>query len=376
MKKVIYLLIGGVTLLLMPANAQTGVASNSKYGHGADSVECLKCLAIYQHDFKNKDYDAAIVYWRYVFKNCPESSVNNVPRGIVMYQYLISKELNPNAKSALVDTLMMIYEAGIASRPQKKGEYLAAMAQDMQAYLENTAETQKKILKIMEESIVIDKDHTLPVTYANYMNVSVDLNASGNLSDAALLDNYTKVSDWLSEAIQKTANKEFAKARDMIDYSMAKLFYGKGNFNQSLEYLDAAIKNETNSIDKANYVCMRGIILSSKFNKYPDAKKCALDAARLRPNWGEPYVLLANVYAQGPKCGDDDFEKAQVYWVVVDKLIKAKTVDPNYAERVNGSIKSYSKYFPKKEEAFFRNINEGTSVSIECWINETTKARW
>ncbi|MDR3093472.1 MAG: hypothetical protein LBU62_02370 [Bacteroidales bacterium] len=444
MKKVIYQLIAGVAglLFLAPTNAQTGVASNSKYGHGADSVECVKCLSLYQQDYKNNNYADAIVYWRKVFKDCPKSSVNNVPRGIAMYQYFISRELNPNTKSALVDTLMMVYEEGIASRPQKKGEYLAAMAQDMQKYLENTPATQKKILKVLEGSIVNDKENTLPVTYANYMKICIDLNGSGDLSDEDLLDNYTKVSDWLSAAIRKTSNEELAKARDMIDdgfarspaancenlakiygpkfesskndleflkkltrllnrnectngklfeqasekqfeldpsaasaFNMAILFLKKENFAKAIEYFDNAIEHETNPLENAKYLCQKGQILLSKFNKYVDAKKCAIEAAKLRPNWGEPYVLLANVYAQA-KCGDDEFEKAQVYWVVVDKLIKAKTVDTEYAERVNGSIKSYTQYFPKKEEAFFRNITDGTSVSVECWVNETTKARW
>jgi tetratricopeptide (TPR) repeat protein len=406
-------------------------------------VDCVKYLSLYQQDFKNKDYASAIVFWRHVFKNCPNSSVNNVPRGIAMYQYFISRELNPNAKSALVDTLMLVYEAGIASRPQKKGEYLASMAQDMQKYLENTPATQKKILKVLEASMVTDKENTLPVTYATYMKLSIDLNGAGNLSDEELLDNYTKVSDLLSAAIRKTSNEELAKARDMIDYgfasspaancenlgkiytpkfdrnkndlefltkltrllnrnectdsklfeqasekqfeldpsaasafNMAKLFLKKENFAKALEYFDNAVEHETDPIDKAKYLCQKGGLLLSKFSKYADAKKCALDAAKLRPDWGEPYVLLSNVYAQGPKCGEDDFEKAQVYWVIVDKLIKAKTVDPDYAERVNGTIRSYAQYFPRKEEAFFRNITEGSSVSVECWVNETTKARW
>ncbi|GHT21297.1 hypothetical protein FACS189430_01110 [Bacteroidia bacterium] len=446
MKRVVYQwMIGAVGFLfLAPANAQTGAASNSKYGHGADSVECVKCLSLYQQDYKNNNYVDAIVYWRKVFKDCPKSSVNNVPRGIAMYQYFISRELNPSVKSALVDTLMMVYEEGIASRPQKKGEYLAAMAQDMQTYLENTPATQKKILKVMEQSMINDKENTLPITYANYMKISIELNASGNLSDEELLDNYTKVSELLSAAIKKTTNEDLAKARDMIDdgfarsaaancenltkiyapkfegnkndldflkkltrllnrnectdsklfeqasekqfelepsadaaFNMAKLFLKKENYSKALEYFDNAIEHATDPTEKAQYLCQKGGLLLSKFNnKFAEAKKCAIEAAKLRPEWGESYVLLSNVYAQGPKCGDDDFEKAQVYWVVVDKLIKAKTVDPNYAERVNGTIKSYSQHFPRKEEAFFRNITEGTSVSIGCWINETTKARW
>jgi hypothetical protein len=96
----------------------------------------------------------------------------------------------------------------------------------------------------------------------------------------------------------------------------------------------------------------------------------------LRPDWGAPYILLANTYANGPKCGEDEFEQRNVYWVVVDKLQKAKAVDPACATIVDPLIRQYSQHFPKKEEGFFRNILEGATVSVGCWIGESTKVRY
>jgi tetratricopeptide (TPR) repeat protein len=423
--------------------AQTGVASDSKYGHGADSIECVRNLSLYQHHYKNRDYNSAIGHWRFVFNNCPKSSVNNISRGISMYQYFIARELDPSVKSALVDTLMMIYKEGIQLLPQKKGEYMAAMAQDMQTYLEDSPETKKKILKTTEESIIAEQENTLPVTFVNYMKTSLDLNNAGTLTDEELLDNYTKVSEWLDVAITKTSHEDLAKARDVIDndfaqslaancenlikiysdkfegnkndltflkklthllnrkdctdtklfeqasekqfeldpsaqaaYNMAKLFLQKENFLKAIEYLDNAIEQETNPVKQATYWCQKGDILRSKLHKFADAKKCALEAAKLRPDWGEPYLLLATIYAQGPSCGEDEFEKRQIYWVIVDKLTKAKQVDPEYAERVNSSINDYSKHFPSKEEGFFRDITEGSIVTVGCWVNENTRARY
>jgi tetratricopeptide (TPR) repeat protein len=424
----------------MSVSAQRGVAG--RYGKGQDSVNCVRSLSLYQEDFRNKDYESAIVNWRYVFKNCPQSSINNVPRGITLYQYFIAKELNPVVKQALVDTLIMVYRAGILQNPQKKGTYLATMAQDMTKYMDDKPETQKKILDVMMECMVSEQENTPARTFADYMRVTLKLNSDGALTDEELMENYTKVSDILGVAIKKTSNEELAKARDMIDdsfakssaancenldkiygakfetskndldflrkltrllnrnecmdtklfeqaseqqfalepsagaaYNMAKLFYGKKNIEKALEYFDSAIEHETDPIDKASYYVQKGHILLSQ-NKYNDAKKCALEASKLRPDWGEPYVLLANVYIAAPKCGEDDFEKNQIYWVVVDKFNKAKSVDSDYAEKVNSSIRSYTQYFPSKEEAFFRGITEGTTINIECWINESTRARW
>ncbi len=427
---------------VISVSAQPGSVTGTKYGKGQDSLDCIRDLSLYQQDYKHKNYDAAIVNWRKVWKNCPKSSINLAAHGIAMYQFFVAKELDQNKKKALVDTLMTVYERGIELRPQNKGNYLAGMAQDMIKYAD-TPENQPKLLKILEETMVTEKENTTALTYASYMKIILAQNSAGKLSDEELLDDYTKVSDYISAAIKKTSNEELAKARDMIDesfasstaascdnllkiygakyeankndaeflrkltrmlnrkectdsqlfekaseqqykrnpspdaaYNMAKLFFKKENFDKAVEYFENAIKSETDPIEKANYNYQLGGILLAKYNKYGDAKKYAIEASKLRPDWGAPYILLANTYANGPKCGEDDFEKAQIYWIVVDKLQKAKAVDPDMAATVNPMISQYSQHFPKKEEAFFRNITEGASITVGCWVNETTKARF
>ena len=427
---------------LITVSAQPGSVTGTRFGKGQDSIDCFRDLSLYQQDYKHKNYDAAIVNWRKVWKNCPTSSVNLAAHGIAMYQFFIARELDQAKKNALVDTLMQVYEKGMVLRPQNKGNYLTNMAQDIEKYA-NTPENQPKLLKILEETMATEKEKTTARTYASYMSIILAQNAAGKLSDEDLLDDYTKVNDFISAAIKATSNEELAKARDMIDesfaasnaascdnlittyeakfeankndaeflrkltrmlnkkectdselfekaseqqynlspssdaaYNMAKLFFRKENFDKAVEYFENAIKSETDPIEKANYNYQLGAILLTKYNRYTDAKKYAIEASKLRPDWGAPYVLLANTYANGPKCGEDDFEKQYVYWVVVDKLQKAKAVDPEMAALVNPMISQYSQHFPKKEEAFFRNITEGTSITVGCWINETTKARF
>ena len=98
---------------------------------------------------------------------------------------------------------------------------------------------------------------------------------------------------------------------------------------------------------------------------------------KLNPNSGAAYILLAKAYAAyAPKYGEDNFDHSSVYWVVVDKLQRAKQVDPTVAAEANELIKTYRQHFPSKEDAFFRSITEGTSVKIGDWINETTTARF
>jgi len=410
--------------------------------YGSDPTTCQRNLSLYQTDYRQGNYSAAIENWRKVWKDCPQSSANLAVHGIAMYQSFIARELDQRKKQALFDTLMTVYEKGMILRPQNKGNLLANMAQDIQRFAD-TPENQPRLLEILEETMIVEKEKTTARTYASYMNIILTQNAAGNLSDEELLDDYTKVSDYISEAIKKTNNEELAKARDMIDdsfanssaagcenllkiygekyeenkedseflrkltrmlvrkectdselfemaseqqyalnpssasaYNMARLFIRKENFDKALEYFEFAIESETDPVDKANYNYQLGLIMLAKYSKYHEARKSAYEAIKLRPDWGQPYILLANIFVSGPKCGDDDFEKQYIYWVAVDKLQKAKAVDPDVAASVDPKIREFSQHFPKKEEAFFRNITEGTEIRVGCWVNETTKARF
>ena len=102
----------------------------------------------------------------------------------------------------------------------------------------------------------------------------------------------------------------------------------------------------------------------------------AYKSAELRQEWGEPFISIANIYASSvKKCSSTDFESASIYWLVVDKFIKAKSVDSSVADKANKAIATYSKFFPNTEQCFFEGIESGQTFLVECWINEKTKVR-
>jgi len=105
------------------------------------------------------------------------------------------------------------------------------------------------------------------------------------------------------------------------------------------------------------------------------ARTYALKAASLKSGWGKPYLLIGKLYAASG-CGEDKFTKASVFWLAVDKFKKAKAIDASVAADANKLIATYKAYFPGKEDAFAYNVTEGAEVKIECWINESTKARF
>ena len=93
-----------------------------------------------------------------------------------------------------------------------------------------------------------------------------------------------------------------------------------------------------------------------------------------RPNWGEPYILIGDLYASsGSICEGRDSELAAL--PALDKYAQAKAVDPASAAEAQERINKYSNYLPTKTYLFERTMNEGDPYTFNCWIGETTILR-
>ena len=131
---------------------------------------------------------------------------------------------------------------------------------------------------------------------------------------------------------------------------------------------------ESDPIKKAESAYAVASVLSS-LKKLSQAKKYCLRSIKYNNNYGAPYILLANLYATSPKWSDEPALNQCVYFVCVDKLRKAKSVDPSVADEAQKLINRYAAYFPKADKLFFLGLKKGDSVKIGGWIGETTRIR-
>ena len=94
------------------------------------------------------------------------------------------------------------------------------------------------------------------------------------------------------------------------------------------------------------------------------------------PNQGNPYILIGLLYADSRNIYDDPVLRNTIYWVAVDKFRKAKEVDPECANQADELIRSYSRYFPSKEDVFMHpDLGEGKQFCVGGWIGECTICR-
>ncbi len=158
-------------------------------------------------------------------------------------------------------------------------------------------------------------------------------------------------------------------------HNLAKMFFKKKQFSKSKGYFEKSIALEGDAEIKADLHYKMAIILLSE-NKLVASRKHAYAAIKNKANWGQPYIVIGKVYIAGIKTFPGKaHEKQAVYWVAIDKFMKAKSVDPECAVEANKAIQTYSKYFPGKEEGFMQGLKEGDSYKVGSWINETTKVR-
>lgn len=162
----------------------------------------------------------------------------------------------------------------------------------------------------------------------------------------------------------------------------------KGDYEAAINYYDQAITMATVDDameDVADYQYNAAYYYYNNLKKYPEARKYAqasiatLNGLGLNKGQGRCYIIIGMCYAATQLYGNDAKGRIlnkTVYWVAVDKFVRAKQIDPSVEAQATEFINSYSKYYPTKEERFdLPNEFTGSTYHVGGWINENTVIR-
>lgn len=267
----------------------------------------------------------------------------------------------------------------------------------------------------LDESVIIEE-------YSRLMDiVDFNINKYTEEGDEKLLNNYTQTKANLEGGVQPYANcedlvriyqKKFDAEPDNVEmlnkiatvlsarncdksdlylavaiklhklnpspesaYFIGKRYLSDQEYNKAASYLQEATKSEDTKSAQQAYKYLAQIML--KEGRGEQGRAYARKAIELDRTDGEPYMIIGYLYASsGKDCSANPLQAKSVYWAAVDQFAKAKSVDPSITAKANEMIREYSKLFPTSEDAFFYNVFEGDTYQVECWINETTKARF
>ncbi len=138
-----------------------------------------------------------------------------------------------------------------------------------------------------------------------------------------------------------------------------------------------ALDNEPDNLNKAQYA-YRLAQTYGAMNKNKSAKTFALKAAAFRTGWGEPYLLIGDLYAKTSRqCGElkTEFLKRVGYWAAIDKYEYAKSLEPQLSIKANERIQKYREQMPSKTDIFTEGLIDEPTYKIDCWYSETVKIR-
>jgi hypothetical protein len=109
---------------------------------------------------------------------------------------------------------------------------------------------------------------------------------------------------------------------------------------------------------------------------FRSARLYALQADELYPEWGEPWLFLAEMVTQaGPFCRFSPLERKALFWLGIDYCERAMAQNPELKARANRMLARYRTQMPTAEEVAFHGFEAGDRFPLPCWIGEVARVR-
>lgn len=107
--------------------------------------------------------------------------------------------------------------------------------------------------------------------------------------------------------------------------------------------------------------------------KFREAKLALQEAMRLRPEWGETYLDLIDLYLHGAEeCNWPEFEGRAIYWLLMELCQRLKAADPSLAAEADARYLEYARQAPTLKQANHLGWQPGDTYPIKCWMNTAT----
>ncbi len=117
--------------------------------YGEDSVQCVRNWSLYAEYYRQRNYEMAYDFWKYLFEDCPKATINIYLDGANMLRHFYNETDDPERQDQLVDSLMMLYDQRIEMFGER-GYVLGRKAADLYRLRPNDI---PKLFALTEESI-------------------------------------------------------------------------------------------------------------------------------------------------------------------------------------------------------------------------------
>lgn len=398
--------------------------------YGKDSAECVNALNFYKNFMDQGNMSEANYHFQNAFKYCPPKvSQNLFINGAKIMKSLIQIEQDPARRARLIDTLILIYDVRANNFPKSALKAKEAQLRDYMTYFPNDPVIIDKIdqfhkiagvkmnpdfyLAALDKAVELHKagkftDDQVISTYTKFspyieelvaadgseLNISTQKSFENMfiVSGVANCDNLVKVfgprvnenpNDLdLAKSVAKMLSSAECIDTDLFlktvttmhqlepSYASAKLLYklyrSKDNDEKALTYLEMAVESPDVIEAEKGALLYEMAMLYFKAKNNGKAIACARQAAESDQSYaGKCYMLMGTIWMQ-VKCTGDEMDTRAKFWVATDYFLKAKAADETIADEADKLMSQCRVYFPKVEDAFMYDLQNGSPYSISC----------
>lgn len=420
-----------------------GLAGAQPFGYTPVQIQSL-----FTEDFRNEQYEDALVYGRWLIEAHPKEMEDfpatyrgdrNFSRMIDIYKYMADKQDDPSLREAYLDSAIQMYDRVIAIFTEDEIDvyrWYFNRGRFYQAHPEHISNAFQMALKDYETMLAMDAERTTKTGGGYYIQLMVQhyarisdreqafsiINQAEPYADQSLLDFFAATrnelitdpeerielitKNWkedkgnenlmleLYELYQAVGNRDKTKEMAVKMYQnnpsvtniirLADKAEDNGDYRDAIRYISEAYEIKQDTKDKSR-LSLRISNIYLSLRELQQARQFARRAAQEDPQWGEPFITIAQIYGQAVSlCAGGDMGRLDkaVYWLVLDYLDKANERNSSVRSDVTRLYRTYEPVTPTVEEKFYLGWETGDKLRIdgslkECysWIAEETTIR-
>jgi tetratricopeptide (TPR) repeat protein len=432
--KTTYLTFLATALIVVTANFAQ--AQCDDWNWPEDKQTATEKNVLYDDYMKNGQYDKAVAPLNWLLKNAPNLNKSIYINGEKIFDNLASAEKNPEKKKVYIDSLMIIFDMRI-KYCNDESTVLNRRSFAAYKYYRDDKTKLKETLDLFEKTFKINGTGVFDQHLVAYMDIiRRNKLYLKNLSDEEIIARYDVIIETADNKIKEKAgrgvdqiiqnkntiddiligivdvNCDFVKnnmapkyKENPNDINLAKKIFrfmlsGKctddplwmetgeaigaiepdfglfknlalkalsnGDVNKAESLFKKALDNTDSPSDKADMYLNLGDIESKRGNKVAareNYRKALNSDANKSEAWDKIGYLYYNSFDDCAEKKSQAKDRA-VYLVAFEMFQRAGNT------RMMNAAKEQ---FPSKDDIFLDNIEKGSEIKVNCWINETTK---
>ncbi len=429
----------GVLALMAIFSVWSGL-SRSAAAQGActdDDTTIRMNYSLYAEDFKNKSYDTALPYLRWILTCAPEfptKSDRNFRRAVETYEGIGMSLTDPADVRTYLDSSLYIFDSAV-TRLLDVGieadafKWLFDKGRFIQKHAAELEDLQPEVGPIYRHAFDIDSTR-LQQYYLNY--IISDYVQKDRKSDAIAFMDLVEAShaddETVKEMLDQWRGTLFTSPEERIEFLEGQLAKDEENPELMSELFDlyaeegmrsklydlgtkllemspsartyrqiAKMRLDDGEADEAISLYEKSLELDGgqeaarevyynigtafqQQGRYSRARTSFRKVLKIDPSYGRALVAIADLYVTAVQgCGSFEREDRAVYWLAADYFDRAAARDEKLSKQARQRARGLVKFFPTAEDKFFKNWKAGDSYTVDygcyTWIGERTKVR-